>query len=35
MKFRSDKTLARVEKMGDLSAPVEILKQKLPKKWNL
>jgi hypothetical protein len=32
MKFRSDKTLARVEKLGDLFAPVENLKQKLPKK---
>lgn len=33
LKFRSDKTLARVEKMGDLFGPVEKLKQKLPKKW--
>jgi len=33
LKFRSDKTLARVEKMGDLFEPVEKLKQKLPKKW--
>ena len=33
LKFRCDKTLARVEKMGDLFAPVEKLKQKLPKKW--
>jgi hypothetical protein len=32
MKFRSDKLLARVEKQGDLFAPVEKLKQKLPKK---
>jgi bifunctional non-homologous end joining protein LigD len=32
LKFRSDKTLARVEKMGDLFAEVERLKQKLPKK---
>src|SRR6184192_2013997 len=32
LKFRSDKTLARVEKMRDLFAPVEKLKQKLPKK---
>src|SRR5213075_2353996 len=32
LKFRSDKTLSRVEKMGDLFAPVEELKQKLPKK---
>ncbi len=35
LKFRSDKTLSRVEKMGDLFAPVEELKQKLPKKWKL
>ncbi len=34
-KFRSDKTLARVEKLGDLFQPVERLKQKLPKKWKL
>ena len=33
LKFRSDKTLARVEKMGDLFEPVEKLKQKLPTKW--
>jgi bifunctional non-homologous end joining protein LigD len=31
--FRPDKTLARVEKMGDLFEPVENLRQKLPKKW--
>jgi bifunctional non-homologous end joining protein LigD len=35
LKFRSDQTLARVKKMGDLFAPVERLKQKLPKKWKL
>jgi len=35
LKFRSDKTLARVEKMGDLFTEVERLKQKLPKKWSL
>jgi bifunctional non-homologous end joining protein LigD len=35
LRFRSDKTLARVERMGDLFAPVEKLKQKLPKKWKL
>jgi len=35
LKFRSDKTLARVEKNGDLFEPVERLKQKLPKKWKL
>ena len=35
LKFRSDQTLARVEKSGDIFAPVEKLKQKLPKKWKL
>ncbi len=35
LKFRSDKTLERVKKMGDLFATVEKLKQKLPKKWEL
>jgi bifunctional non-homologous end joining protein LigD len=35
LKFRSDKVLARVEKVSDLFAPVEKLKQKLPKKWKL
>ena len=33
--FPSDKVLQRVKKMGDLFEPVETLKQKLPKKWNL
>src|ERR1700740_46612 len=32
LRFRSDKTLERVKKMGDLFEPVEKLKQKLPKK---
>lgn len=32
LRFRSDQTLQRVEKMGDLFDPVESLKQKLPKK---
>jgi bifunctional non-homologous end joining protein LigD len=32
LKFRSDKTLARVGKVGDLFSPVEKLKQKLPKR---
>jgi bifunctional non-homologous end joining protein LigD len=32
--FRSDQTVARVEKQGDLFEPVETLKQKLPKKWD-
>src|SRR5689334_483078 len=35
LKFRSDQTVARVKKNGDLFAPVEKLKQKLPKKWKL
>ena len=35
LKFRSDKTLARVAKNGDLFEPVETLKQKMPKKWKL
>jgi bifunctional non-homologous end joining protein LigD len=35
LKFRSDQTLARVKKSGDLFASVEKLKQKLPKKWKL
>jgi len=34
LRFRSDQTLARVEKEGDLFEPVETLKQRLPKKWN-
>jgi len=35
MKVRSDKVLARAKKLSDLFAPVEKLKQKLPKKWRL
>jgi bifunctional non-homologous end joining protein LigD len=35
LKFRCEKTLKRVDKMGDLFAPIEKLKQKLPKKWEL
>jgi bifunctional non-homologous end joining protein LigD len=35
LKFRSDQTLARVEKQGDLFEQVETLKQKLPKKWDI
>ena len=35
LKFVSDKVLARVAQKGDLFAPVEKLKQKLPKKWKL
>lgn len=33
--FTSGQVLRRVEKLGDLFAPVEKLKQKLPKKWHL
>jgi bifunctional non-homologous end joining protein LigD len=33
--FRCEQTLTRVKKMGDLFEPVEKLKQKLPKKWEL
>lgn len=33
--FRCEETLRRAEKMGDLFAPVDKLKQKLPKKWAL
>ena len=33
LKFRCEKTLARVQKTGDLFAPVDTLKQKLPKNW--
>ncbi|MBA3762918.1 MAG: hypothetical protein H0X04_06170 [Chthoniobacterales bacterium] len=33
--FRTDDTLQRVEKFGDLFAPMNELKQKLPKKWEL
>jgi bifunctional non-homologous end joining protein LigD len=35
LKFRSDQVLARVESLGDQFEPVEKLKQKLPKKWEL
>ncbi len=35
LKFRSDQTVARVKQNGDLFAPVEKLKQKLPRKWKL
>jgi bifunctional non-homologous end joining protein LigD len=35
LKFRSDQVLARVEQRGDLFEPVEEMKQKLPKKWNI
>ena len=35
LRFPSDKTLARVEKLGDLFAAVEKLKQKLPARWKL
>jgi bifunctional non-homologous end joining protein LigD len=33
--FRCEQAVARVEKMGDLFAGVETLKQKLPKTWSL
>jgi bifunctional non-homologous end joining protein LigD len=32
LKFRCERTLQRIDKMGDLFAPVEKLKQKLPRK---
>lgn len=35
LKFRCEKTLQRVEKNGDLFAPIEKLRQRLPKKWKL
>ena len=35
LRFRSGQVLARVEKHGDLFEPVENLKQKLPKKWEI
>ncbi len=35
LKFRSDKVITRVEKLGDLFEPLEKLKQKLPKKLKL
>ncbi len=35
LRFRSDQVLARVEKRGDFFEPVEEMKQKLPKKWQL
>ena len=35
LRFRSDKVLIRVDKLGDVFEPVEKLKQKLPKKWNV
>jgi bifunctional non-homologous end joining protein LigD len=35
LKFRSDKAVARVKKLGDLFEPVEKLKQKLPRNWEI
>ena len=35
LKFRCEETLARVEKLGDLFGPIEKLKQKLPKKFQV
>jgi hypothetical protein len=33
--FPSARVLQRVEKFGDLFEPVETLKQKMPRKWDL
>ena len=35
LSFTSDQVLRRVERQGDLFAPIETLKQKAPKKWDL
>jgi bifunctional non-homologous end joining protein LigD len=35
LRFRSDQVLGRIEKHGDLFEPIERIKQKLPKKWEL
>ncbi|HMH44124.1 MAG TPA: non-homologous end-joining DNA ligase [Pyrinomonadaceae bacterium] len=35
LRFRSNQTLTRVEKQGDLFESVETLKQKLPRKWDI
>ncbi len=35
LSFEAEQVLQRVEKMGDLFAPMETLKQNLPKKWEL
>ena len=35
LRFRSDQVLARVENHADLFEPVENVKQKLPKKWEI
>jgi bifunctional non-homologous end joining protein LigD len=35
LRFRSDQTVTRVKKFGDLFKAVETLKQKLPRKWRL
>jgi bifunctional non-homologous end joining protein LigD len=35
LKFRSDQTLARFKKLGDLFEPIEKLKQKLPRNWKI
>ncbi|HEX8281191.1 MAG TPA: ATP-dependent DNA ligase, partial [Chthoniobacterales bacterium] len=32
--FTSEQALQRVDQMGDLFAPVQTLKQKLPKSWD-
>jgi bifunctional non-homologous end joining protein LigD len=35
LRFRANQVLTRVETMHDLFAPVQELKQRFPKKWNL
>ncbi len=35
LRFTSDQVLKRVDEMGDLFEPIESLKQKLPKNWQL
>lgn len=35
LSFTTDQVLQRVEKIGDLFEPMETLKQKLPKKWEM
>jgi bifunctional non-homologous end joining protein LigD len=35
LKFRSEQVIARVDKMNDLFEPVQTLKQKLPRNWQL
>jgi bifunctional non-homologous end joining protein LigD len=35
LRFTSDQVLQRVEQLGDLFEPIETIKQKLPKTWDL